>query len=162
MLYHKSYTIPTLIIAIVLLCSVSYSADDVDSGVGIHSGAFGHAEVVDVGWYDGYSSTTQWGYVFNNLHHDEISYLIVFQYRIVEVTKAGEFVEEWLNKGDSADGDVPGRETRGTPFAWNWYYDEVWAITRTIRAEAKVEVSAWFGGGEIDIWRATACQEKTF
>ena len=154
MLYHKSFAIATLIMALALFSFAGYSdacnrSSDIDSGVGEHTMAFGHAEVVLLGWWDGYSSTTQWGYVTNN-DAENIVYSIRFEYRVVELTRRRTFRQQlYVAPIQVVTGQLAPGETASSTFTNGYHYDEDWARGRILRAEARTVVSA-----DEDEWEA--------
>lgn len=170
MLYHRSFAIATLIVALALLCSVGYSdehcnrSSHVDSGIGVHSGAYGHAEVVSLGWWDGYAGTTQVGSVTNNLHDEDITYAIVFSFRVVEIDDEGNWVRTLYEPPLEIVFDtLAPQATAESPYTNAYHYDEDWVRGRTLRAEAQTEVSAGLiGGDDHDFWTATACVDMVF
>ena len=162
MLYHKSFAIAILIVALALFSSVGYSElcnkpSDIDSGFGENTGAFGHAEVVELGWWDGYSSTTQWGYVTNH-GAENVVYSIRFEYRVVELTKRHTFRQQlYVAPIQVVTGQLEPDETASSTFTNGYYYDERWARGRILRAEARTVVSA-----DEDEWEATGCVDIEF
>ncbi len=176
MLKQRVFQIAVIFAAFMMLNLTVHSGEpcnrptDVDSGVRPNTGAFGHAEVIDLGfWRDGnhhYTSVTLWGYV-ENVSLEKISASILYDYRVIELTPDYNFKHQWYappitvvaDQLDPGESLMPSSYTNGLRFRGG-----DWLKGLIVRAETMIKIEATTGkrGAQTDEWFAWGCVDKEF
>ncbi len=166
MLYHKSFVIAFFIVALVLFSFAGYSEDcdkssDIDSGWGENTWAFGHAEIVLLGFWDGNCDTTGWGYVTDDWLLGNIYFSARYEFKVHLKNANGTFSVlfnppiQW--SGYALDPGATGSST----YTMGYSINERLLKGRTLRGEARAVVSASrIDRPDIqDEWEARGCVE---
>ncbi len=139
---------------------------DLHSGSGKNSDAYGHAEVIILGWWGHSANVTSWGYV-NNCSDKEITCSLRFEFWVVRLNNNFEFLDAqhppFPPQFDQRQLD-PG-EIATSSYTYGYTItDEKWAAGKTFRAETITSVSARTvgRGNDQDQWEATGCVDVTF
>ncbi len=177
MLKQKIFQIAVIFAAFMIFNLTAHSGEpcnkssDVDNGVGTATGAYGHAEVVYVGWWESdnrhYAGVTLWGYVENLMGPGKIVASIKYDFWVVELTQNFNFKDAWytppahliVKQLDLCESLIPSSHTDSTSFRAG-----KWLDNRIARAETRVTVQATTGerGASADEWVATGCVDIVF
>lgn len=177
MLKQKVFQIAVIFAAFMIISLTVHSGEpcnrstDVDSGIGANTGAFGHAEVLDLGfwrWWDigYYTSVTLYGYV-ENRGMEKIHASILYDYRVIELNENFNFKHQWYappievvaDQLDPGESLMPSSYTNGLKFRGG-----KWLEGLIVRAETMIKVEATTGkrGAQTDEWFAWGCVDKEF
>ena len=176
MLKQRVFQIAVILAALMMINLTVYSGEscnrptDVDSGVRPNTGVFGHAEVVEVGWYkrgnNYFANVTLWGYV-ENVSLEKISASVLYDFRVIELTPNFNFkaqiyvppitvVADQLDPGETL---MPSSYTNGMMVpGGDWLAGTIYRAETMIQAEAR--------GGKrgqlVDVWVAWGCVDIEF
>ncbi|RKU09028.1 hypothetical protein C6501_15890 [Candidatus Poribacteria bacterium] len=177
MLKQRVFQIAVIFAAFMMLNLTVHSGEpcnrstDVDSGVRPNTGAYGYAEVIEVGWYkrgnDYYANVTLWGYVENIMGPGTISAAILYDFRVIELTPNFNFKAQWYvapievitAQLDPCESLMPSSYTNGLHLRGG-----DWLARKIVRAETMIKAEARAGkrGELVDEWVATGCVDKVF
>ncbi len=178
MLKQRVFQIAAICAAFMMLNLTVYSGEpcnrptDVDSGVGENTGVSGHAEVIDLGFWESwdnlhyYTSVTLWGYV-ENTSLEKIFASILYDFRVIELTKNFNFKDQWYvppitviaDRLDPGESLMPSSYTNGLRFRKG-----DWLKGKIVRAETMIKTEATTGkrGASPDEWFAWGCVDMVF
>ena len=147
-----------------------YSTSDVDEGVGMNTGAYGHASA-DAGWNGTTAEATSYGSIYNGTGKD-ISYRIVIFYWVIEVDNWGRQLNQFdaarpqPMKANTIRKNAPSQSAslpHSGSFEITWFEEG-----DEFRVETQVTVTAWDPKAdidwnnenhefppEVDLWRAS-------
>ena len=174
MLKQRVFQIAVILAAFMMLNLTVYSGEpcnrptDVDSSIGANTGAYGHAEVVYVGWWEAnnrhHAGISVWGYVENLFGFGAIGATIKCQFFVIELNDRFEFKSEWYAMPihvvsaqiDPCECFMPSNHLDTLSF-----HGGDWLERKKVRAETSITVQAT-AGRQTDEWFAWGCVDIEF
>lgn len=180
MLKQRVFQIAVIFAAFMIINLTVHSGErcnrptDVDSSIGANTGAYGHAEVVGVGWWESdnnwhYAGISVWGYVENLFGFGAIGATIKCQFWVVELTEDFDYKAQWYAMPifeisaqiDPCECFMPSNHLDALSFRGG-----DWLEGKIARAETSITVQATAAGRrgaqQTDEWFAWGCVDKEF